>query len=569
MITFALNKPRGKGRRPITFRFQIAVTLLISFVACILAAPASAAPSLEISAPSVAVTNTTPVSFTLNYFNFEEINIRRTSITVHSTGTAVSGSFTIDGQGSSRVVTLSEISGNGTLAISIAAGTAVDGNKQEAPAVGPSQTVTVDNIPPGANLMSSNSPSRGGTLDYHVFYEEGNSISLDADDVIVGTTGSVTWTGVSIQEAWTARVIQVTGVRGEGTLNISLKAGTASDGANEVPFVGPTADVLIDSDPPVATIEAPAASGVRGGAVFFDVSFSGHKLVKLKPADIIINKTGTADASLFMITGEGDSRHVILNNISGEGSLGISIGAGSAIDDLGVAAAAGPSATIAVDPTVPFVNIFPAVASSRGGTVSFLLSYQGHTSVSLKAEDVEVKTTGSVIYTGVSVLLRSSIWNVDVNGVSGTGTLNIAVKAGTASDIVGSAGPAEGFLPVQIEPSEPTITVGAPSASLTNSGPVTFAVDYIGHSDILLAPGYVILNKTGTANATVSVSGSGGSRTVTLGEVTGNGTLGISIAAGSASNSFGLAAAVGPSLTVKVDNTPPTITLEAMPEITR
>src|SRR5919108_2483257 len=62
-----------------------------------------------------------------------------------------------------------------------------------------------------------------------------------------------------------------------------------------------------------------------------------------------------------------------------------------------------------------------------------------------------------------------------------------------------------------------------------------------------------------TANATVAVSGTGtATRTVTLSPITGDGTLGISIAAGTASDTAGnTAASAGPSTTFAVDNTAP------------
>ena len=61
-----------------------------------------------------------------------------------------------------------------------------------------------------------------------------------------------------------------------------------------------------------------------------------------------------------------------------------------------------------------------------------------------------------------------------------------------------------------------------------------------------------------------SVTGSGLTYTVTISSITGNGTLGISIAAGTASDLAGnLAPAAGPSATFMVDNTAPTISIGA------
>ena len=65
------------------------------------------------------------------------------------------------------------------------------------------------------------------------------------------------------------------------------------------------------------------------------------------------------------------------------------------------------------------------------------------------------------------------------------------------------------------------------------------------------------LNATGSASGTIGVLGSGNTRTVTITGITGDGTLGISIAAGTATDSAGnTAPAAGPSATFTVSSTP-------------
>ena len=93
---------------------------------------------------------------------------------------------------------------------------------------------------------------------------------------------------------------------------------------------------------------------------------------------------------------------------------------------------------------------------------------------------------------------------------------------------------------------------------------MTYTVTYSGENAITLANGNVTLNTTGTASATVGVSGSGSTRTVTLSSITGNGTLGISIASGTASDTAGnTSSGAGPSTTFTVDNTAPVVSVPA------
>lgn len=111
-------------------------------------------------------------------------------------------------------------------------------------------------------------------------------------------------------------------------------------------------------------------------------------------------------------------------------------------------------------------------------------------------------------------------------------------------------------------PSPPIITdqISPPSAAMTSTGPVTYTVTYVGASSVTLTEADVHLNKTGTADGTVTVSGSGTtSRTVTISSIAGSGTLGISIAAGTAQSNNYSAPTAGPSATFQVDGTPPEV----------
>ncbi|MCE9563254.1 MAG: autotransporter-associated beta strand repeat-containing protein [Planctomycetes bacterium] len=107
----------------------------------------------------------------------------------------------------------------------------------------------------------------------------------------------------------------------------------------------------------------------------------------------------------------------------------------------------------------------------------------------------------------------------------------------------------------------PTVSISLPSASTATTGPITYTILYgdTNFNTNTLTAANVTLNKTGTANGTVTVSGGPGlSKTVTISNITGAGTLGISLAAGTASDTAGnLAPAAGPSTTFNVANIEP------------
>src|SRR5690606_15046680 len=143
-----------------------------------------------------------------------------------------------------------------------------------------------------------------------------------------------------------------------------------------------------------------------------------------------------------------------------------------------------------------------------------------------------------------------------LSGISGDGTLAIGIGPGTASDSAGNLAPAvPSSTSFTVDNTPPTISVSAPSSTITNTGPVTYTVSYTGASNVTLSDAQISLTRTGTADAAVSVSGSGNAtRTVTLCSTTGNGTLGIVIFAGSATDSVGNpASSASSAVVVNVD----------------
>ncbi|MBK8040935.1 MAG: hypothetical protein IPK22_27945 [Verrucomicrobiaceae bacterium] len=150
----------------------------------------------------------------------------------------------------------------------------------------------------------------------------------------------------------------------------------------------------------------------------------------------------------------------------------------------------------------------------------------------------------------------STTWNISVSTGTGDGTLgvNLVNDTGISHDVTNV--PFTGVVRT-IEKTAPTIGIGAPSVStiVAGAGSVTYTVTYAdtNFNASTLANGNITLNTTGTANGTVNVSGSGLTRTVTISSITGVGTLGISIAAGTASDTAGnTAPAAGPSTTFAV-----------------
>lgn len=514
-------------------------------------------PKVTIGAPSAKSTKTGPVSYTVTYSGATAVTLLATHVTLDRTGTA-NGVVTVTGTGlTKRTIKVSSITGDGTLGISLAAGTASNvGGPSDA--AGPSTTFAVANtLPRGTISEPSASSTRTHPVTYTITYTGATAVSLSTSKVTLVKTGTATGS-ISVSGAGTlSRTVTISSVRGDGTLAIKVASSSATNAAGSAPAFGPgTAFRVINSAPKVA-IGAPSASVTKSGPVTFTLTYAGAEAITLSEANVTLNKTGTANGTVAVSADGMTTRTVTVSNITGDGTLGISVAAGTASNFAGSAPAAGPSAVFGVVNSPPAIAIGgPSAGSTRTGPVTYTVTYSGATAVTLTAANVTLIKTGTangvVAVSGTGTATRT----ITVSKTTGEGTLAVYVAGGTASNAAGvadAAGPSASFT---VTNSAPRLTISNPSMFLAYPGEtVTYTVTYTGATTVSLTAAKITLNKTGTANGVVTVTGTGAStRTVTISGITGMGTLGISVLAGTATSAIGSAPAAGPSPTFRVDN---------------
>ena len=128
--------------------------------------------------------------------NFNASTLAAGNITLNKTGTA-NGTVAVSGTGLTRTVTISSITGDGSLGISIAAGTASDLAGNMAPAAGPSATfIGGQHGPDDLDQRPSASSTSGGPVTYTVTYADANfnSSTLAAGNITLNTTGTANGT---------------------------------------------------------------------------------------------------------------------------------------------------------------------------------------------------------------------------------------------------------------------------------------------------------------------------------------------------------------------------------------
>jgi sugar lactone lactonase YvrE len=202
------------------------------------------APILSLSAPSINTTNGSgSVTYTLTYSGADAVFLADTDITVNSAGSA-SGIASVSGGGTtSRTVTISSLSGNGALNITVAAGTASDTAGNLAGAQGPSTSFTVDTAAPTISISSpSVSSTLGGTVSYTITYTGADAVGLSDGDITVNATGSASGVAAVSGSGTANRTVTLSSLSGNGTLGISIAANTATDvSGNTAPLAGPSA----------------------------------------------------------------------------------------------------------------------------------------------------------------------------------------------------------------------------------------------------------------------------------------------------------------------------------------
>jgi hypothetical protein len=354
-----------------------------------------------------------------------------------------------------------------------------------------------------------------------------------------------TWTkqsGPGTLNFGTADALSTTiSVTQDGTYTIRL---TATDAAGNSSFNEMT--LVWDTVAPTLSISTPSATLTKSGPVTYTVTYAGADSVALAPVNVTLIKTGTANGAISVSDTGNTTRTVTISGVTGDGTLGISIEAGTAIDVAGnLASASGPSTIFTVDNTVPTVS---AGTNQTKGS-AFIQTGTATDTSGLTYGWSQVSGPGTVNFGSPNEI--STAISASANGVY--------VIRFTVTDAAGNMSYSDTTL--TWDATAPSVIIGAPSVTVTNGGPVTYAVTYTGADAITLATADVTLIKTGTADGTVSVSGAGNTtRIVTISSITGDGTLGISIAAGTAIDTAeNPATAPEPSATFTVDNTAPVV----------
>jgi hypothetical protein len=501
------------------------------------------APTVNIGAPSASLTRTGPITYTITYGGADAVTLVAGNVTLNTTGDAT-GTVAVTGTGDvTRTVTISSITGNGTLGISIASGTASDTAGNTAPAAGPSTTFTVDNTAPTVNISApSASLTRSGPITYTVTYGGADAVTLVAGDVTLNATGGATGTVTVTGTGNVTRTVTISSITGNGTLGISIASGTASDTAgNTAPAAGPSATFTVDNTGPSATVITSLTASPTGGSVVdFAVHFSEEVQEFNDIADLVIAVTGTVTYGGVTISGGPQDYTVSITGVTGDGTLSLAVSTASDVEDL----TQNPfefsvtSALVTIEHTAPTVSITspvpdPTHVSPIPVTVTFSKSVTG-----FELSDVDVSNA----LAGNFQTIDAAHYTLELAPLD-QGVVSASVAAGVAQDTVGHPNLASAPFQRAFDSIAPTATFALAMPSPTADDALVFEVVFSEPLSAGLVTGDIVLTGTLAAAADYSVAGVHPARTVTVTPTDpgADGTIGISIGAGltdAAGNSY-------------------------------
>ncbi|OPY96809.1 hypothetical protein A5906_00335 [Bradyrhizobium sacchari] len=412
--------------------------------------------------------NATSETFTVT---FSEIvgAVDAADFTIVTSGTvAYAGMSVLPFSGSVYTVTVTGVSGDGTLGLNLnASGTGITDRAINAISAGfTGQTYTIDHTAPTVTSIAASgaSPNNAGSEQFTVTFSESVS-GVTAADFALTTTDtpggtSLSTTGISQITSADGRTYTVTvgGVTGDGTLRLDFKSGSSgvTDAAGNGASAGFTSgDVytIRHTAPSVSSIAANGANPNNAGSDQFTVTFS-EAVTGVDASDFTATRTGNVfDTGIVVTPVSGSVYTVTVNGVTGDGTLRLDLNAsGTGIADAAGNAVAGGFTggdVYTVRHTAPAVTSVSVPANGTyvaGQHLDFTINFSEAVSVTGAPELAITLDTGGVVeaqYIGQgsasSLTFRYTVaaGESDANGVA-LGSA-IVLNGGTIKDAAGNA----------------------------------------------------------------------------------------------------------------------------------
>jgi hypothetical protein len=417
--------------------------------------------------------------------------------------------------------------------------------------------ITLDRTAPTLTIESSTSMLKAGetaTITFRFSEDPGTTFTWDGSVGDVAVSGGIL---SAISGTGTTRSAIFTPVANtdSGSASITVAAGSYSDVAGNVGGAGATPFLAFDTLAPAVSsiVRTGAAAATNATSVSYTVTFDDN-VAGVSASAFQLTKTDTATGTVGSVTGSGNTYTVTVIGISGDGTLRLDLKNNSGIVDTHGNRAAGYTGgqSYTFDHTAPTVSsvAVPAPATYRSGdplefTVHFDEAVNVDTTGGTPSLGITLDTGGTVRAEYVSgsdsnaLTFRYTVvaGNADANGVTVGGS--IALNGGTIRDGAGNnvstmlsgVGSTSGVL---VSALAPTVTaIERVGSALTNATSIAYTVTFsdavtgVDASDFTLAGSGVSGNI-----ASVQDTGDGKRYTVTIDNISGDGSLRLDLNAG-------------------------------------
>jgi hypothetical protein len=509
------------------------------------------APYITLSSPSSSLMKAADtITYTATYTGAFNISLVNTDVLF--TGAAVACVASVSGTGTTtRSISVTGCSTDGSLQISIAANSAQNEVGTEAVASSLSTALIVDNtLPLITGISTDATPHTTKTWTWGCT----DTNTPCTYRYVIDTSATYTFTNEAFSSTTTAN--QSTGSN-TYYLHVQVK-----DAAGNISATTNVSTILNNTAPTVA-LSAPSALLMKStDTITYTATYTGAATVTLADSDIIY--TGVSTGCAATVTGTGTTtRTISITGCSANGSLQINIATNTAANSAGVQAVASSLSTaLTVDNTLPLITGLSTDATP-------------HTTKTWTWGCTDTNTPCTYRY----VIDTSATYTFTNEAFSSTTTANQSTGSNTyylhvqVKDAAGNISATTNVSTI-LNNTAPTVALSAPSALLMKStDTITYTATYTGAATVTLADSDIIYTGVSTGCA-ATVTGTGTTtRTISITGCSANGSLQINIATNTAANSAGVqAVASSLSTALTVDNTLPLITglsTDATPHTTK
>ncbi len=543
------------------------------------------------SADSVVYTSPNPTNLTSITFNvgFSKVvqNFNNASdLVITESGVIHTGVSISAGPAQTYTVTLTGVSGNGTITMAVSTTSDVTdlASNPLLSSVTSSPALVIDQTPPNVSSVSVVGPNPTYHPEFTVAFSEDVIGFADESDLTITPSGTVAYTGVNITGGPQSYTVTFVGTTGVGSLTVKVNsASDAHDPAgNALSVTTPSATVNVDTVPPNATAITPTTpSPTNATSIGFTVQFDKNVYDFNDANDLIFNEMGINHAGV-MITGGPQTYSVQVTGVAGDGTMSLAVKTGAQggdTHDLATNLVATSVTSIDVD----IDNIGPAATAiaitspnpTHGSTATFRVTFNEVVEQFDAESDLYINQTGTLAHTGISITggPQNTVFQVFVTGMTGEGTMTMAVRTGAQGgnvrDLVTNglvSSVTSAALVVDLtQPRAATITPTTPNP--TNSSTVTFSVVFtedVQHFNNSLD---LVITESGVSHSTATVTQVNGSTyTVTLNDIYGDGTVTLAVSTASDVTDMADNALLSSvtSVPVIVDNVDPEVTVDSL-----